>query len=61
MGGGFNDRALRSNEGFLIGDFVVGRDIREVEDLVSVKCDMATAEGRSRLLEASDSAGESLN
>lgn len=33
VGGGFNDRDLRSKEGFLMGDFVV-------EDLVTVRCDI---------------------
>jgi hypothetical protein len=34
-------RDLRSNvAGFLMGDLVVGRDIRDVLDLVNVRCDM---------------------
>jgi hypothetical protein len=35
-------RVLRSKEGpFLIGDFVCGRDIREVLDFVNVRCAIA--------------------
>jgi hypothetical protein len=48
--GGFRDRVLRSKEGFLIGLFVCGREIRDVRDLVRVRCDICKREDGESLV-----------